>query len=69
MIAAHAFHRFIQRKREVTPDDNVVPMVNTKPGRLDVHSIPVARDWRRRPACPGQVRTAAGAPGIIQDGR
>ncbi len=38
MIAAYAFYRFTQRKREVTPDDNFVPLVNTTPGSLDLHS-------------------------------
>jgi len=35
MLAAYAFYRFIHRKREVTPDDNFVPMVNTSPSSLD----------------------------------
>ena len=35
LLAAYAFYRFVHRKREVTPDDNFVPMVNTSPGSLD----------------------------------
>ena len=35
LLAAYAFHRFVRRKREVTPDDNFVPMVNTGPSSLD----------------------------------
>lgn len=38
MIAAYAFYRFIHRKREVTPDDNFVPLVNTTPSSLDLHA-------------------------------
>ncbi|TAL96154.1 MAG: MFS transporter, partial [Rhodanobacter sp.] len=38
MLATYAFYRFIHRKREVTPDDNFVPLVNTTPGSLDLHS-------------------------------
>jgi MFS family permease len=38
MIASYAFYRFIHRKREVTPDDNFVPLVNTTPSSLDLHS-------------------------------
>ncbi len=38
MLAAYAFYRFIHRKREVTQDDNFVPLVNTTPGSLDLHS-------------------------------
>jgi len=38
MIAGYAFYRFIHRKREVTPDDNFVPLVNTTPGSLDLRS-------------------------------
>ena len=38
MLAAYAFYRFIHRKREVTPDDNFVPLVNTTPSSLDLHS-------------------------------
>jgi MFS family permease len=38
MIAGYAFYRFIHRKREVTPDDNFVPLVNTTPSSLDLHS-------------------------------
>lgn len=36
LIAAYAFYRFVHRKRELTPDDNFVPMVNTTPGSLDL---------------------------------
>lgn len=35
LLAAYAFYRFIHRKREVTPDDNFVPMVTTSPSSLD----------------------------------
>jgi MFS family permease len=38
MLAVYAFYRFIHRKREVTPDDNFVPLVNTTPSSLDLHS-------------------------------
>lgn len=38
MIASYAFYRFIHRKREVTSDDNFVPLVNTTPSSLDLHS-------------------------------
>jgi MFS family permease len=38
MIAGYAFYRFVHRKREVTPDDNFVPLVNTTPSSLDLHS-------------------------------
>src|SRR6185312_750210 len=38
MLAAYAFYRFIHRKREVTPDDNFVPLVNPTPSSLDLHS-------------------------------
>jgi MFS family permease len=38
MIAGYAFYRFIHRKREVTPDDNFVPLVNTTPSSLNLHS-------------------------------
>lgn len=37
MLAAYAFYRFVHRKREVTPDDNFVPLVNTSPSSLDRH--------------------------------
>lgn len=36
MIASYAFHRFVHRKREVTQDDNFVPLVNTTPSSLDL---------------------------------
>jgi len=35
MLASYAFYRFTHRKREVTPDDNFVPLVNTGPSSLD----------------------------------
>lgn len=44
MIAAYAFYRFIHRKREVTPDDNFVPLVNTTPSSLDIHAADGVRD-------------------------
>jgi MFS family permease len=37
-LAAYAFHRFTRRKREVTPDDNFVPLVNTGASSLDLHA-------------------------------
>jgi len=37
-LAAYAFHRFTRRKREVTPDDNFVPLVNTGAASLDLRS-------------------------------
>jgi MFS family permease len=37
-LAAYAFHRFVHRKREVTPDDNFVPMVNTGASSLELHT-------------------------------
>lgn len=44
MIAAYAFYRFIHRKRQVTPDDNFVPLVNTTPSSLDIHAADGVRD-------------------------
>jgi MFS family permease len=38
MLAAYAFHRFTRRKREVTQDDNFVPLVNTSPSSLDLYA-------------------------------
>jgi MFS family permease len=38
MLATYAFHRFIHRKREVTRDDNFVPLVNTSASSLDLYS-------------------------------
>ena len=38
VLAAYAFHRFTRRKREVTPDDNFVPLVNTGPSSLDLYT-------------------------------
>jgi hypothetical protein len=38
LIASYAFHRFVHRKREVTPDDNFVPLVNTTPSSLGLRS-------------------------------
>lgn len=46
MLAAYAFYRFIHRKREVTQDDNFVPLVNTTPGSLDLHSTQDVKDNR-----------------------
>lgn len=47
VLAAYAFYRFIHRKREVTPDDNFMPLVNTGPSSLDLHaSGTVAEDAR-----------------------
>lgn len=43
MLAAYAFYRFIHRQREVTPDDNFVPLVSTTPGSLDLHPTHDAR--------------------------
>ena len=37
-LAAYAFHRFTHRKREVTPDDNFVPLVNTGASSLDLRA-------------------------------
>jgi MFS family permease len=37
-LAAYAFHRFTRRRREVTPDDNFVPLVNTGASSLDLHA-------------------------------
>jgi predicted MFS family arabinose efflux permease len=34
-LAAYALYRFTRRKREVTADDNFVPLVNTTPTALD----------------------------------
>ncbi|MEO8748370.1 MAG: MFS transporter [Rhodanobacter sp.] len=38
VLASYALYRFARRKREVTPDDNFVPLVNTTPGSLERHS-------------------------------
>ncbi|HEY8585817.1 MAG TPA: MFS transporter [Rhodanobacter sp.] len=37
IIAAYALHRFMYRKRVVTPDDHFVPLVTTTPSSLDLH--------------------------------
>ncbi|MEO7071746.1 MAG: MFS transporter [Rhodanobacter sp.] len=47
MLAAYAFYRFMHRKREVTPDDNFVPLVNTTPSSLDVHPSDAGRPSQR----------------------
>lgn len=39
LLATYAFYRFIHRKREVTADDNFVPLVNTSPGSLGLHPV------------------------------
>jgi len=36
VLAAYAFYRFVHRRREVTPDDNFVPLVNTTPNSLEL---------------------------------
>jgi hypothetical protein len=47
MLASYAFYRFNHCKREVTPDDNSVPMVNTGRSSLDMHSTGGVREnWR-----------------------
>ena len=38
LLAIYAFYRFTHRKREVTPADNFVPLVNTGPSSLGVHA-------------------------------
>jgi MFS family permease len=38
MLAGYALYRFTQRKREVTPDDNFVPLVTTSPSSLELPS-------------------------------
>ena len=35
LLASYALYRFTHRKREVTPDDNFVPLVNTTPSSLE----------------------------------
>lgn len=37
VLAGYALYRFMRRKREVTPDDNFVPLVHTTPGAMDMH--------------------------------
>ena len=37
LLAGYALYRFMRRKREVTPDDNFVPLVHTTPGAMDLH--------------------------------
>ncbi|MGH8233293.1 MAG: MFS transporter [Rhodanobacteraceae bacterium] len=44
MLASYALYRFIRRKREVTPVDNFVPLVNTTPGSLELHATDGVRD-------------------------
>ncbi|MCX7514663.1 MFS transporter [Frateuria hangzhouensis] len=46
-LAAYAFHRFTRRKREVTPDDNFVPLVNTGASALDLHAGDAAAEEGR----------------------
>lgn len=36
MLAGYALYRFTRRKREVTPNDNFVPLVNTTPSSLEL---------------------------------
>lgn len=36
VLAAYAFYRFVHRRREVTPGDNFVPLVNTTPNSLEL---------------------------------
>jgi MFS family permease len=36
ILAGYALYRFTQRKREVTPDDNFVPLVTTTPSSLEL---------------------------------
>lgn len=38
ILAGYALYRFTQRKREVTPDDNFVPLVTTTPSSLELPS-------------------------------
>jgi uncharacterized membrane protein YfcA len=38
ILAAYALYRFTQRKREVTLDDNFVPLVTTTPTSLELRS-------------------------------
>jgi MFS family permease len=38
ILASYALYRFTQRKREVTPDDNFVPLVTTTPSSLELPS-------------------------------
>ena len=38
ILAGYALYRFTQRKREVTPDNNFAPMVNTTPSSLERRS-------------------------------
>lgn len=43
-LAIYAFYRFTHRKREVTLDDNFVPMMNTGPSSLGMHTNGVRKD-------------------------
>ncbi|HEY9513028.1 MAG TPA: MFS transporter, partial [Rhodanobacter sp.] len=36
ILACYALHRFTRRQREVTQDDNFVPLVNTTPSSLEL---------------------------------
>ncbi|MEO9078023.1 MAG: MFS transporter [Rhodanobacter sp.] len=38
ILASYALYRFTRRKREVTSNDNFVPLVTTTPGSLEQHS-------------------------------
>ncbi|MGA9342610.1 MAG: MFS transporter [Rhodanobacteraceae bacterium] len=38
ILASYALYRFARRKREVTPNDNFVPLVNTTPESLEVRA-------------------------------
>ncbi|MEO5829198.1 MAG: MFS transporter [Rhodanobacter sp.] len=43
ILASYALYRFTRRKREVTPDDNFAPLVNTTPSSLELpatHGVP-----------------------------
>jgi MFS family permease len=48
VLAGYALYRFARRKREVTPEDHFVPLVQTTAGALDLH--PDTPDRRDGPA-------------------
>ncbi|HET9817917.1 MAG TPA: MFS transporter [Rhodanobacteraceae bacterium] len=48
LLAGYALYRFTRRKREVTPDDHFVPMVQTTATSLDMH--PDTPDQPAKPA-------------------
>jgi MFS family permease len=48
LLAGYALYRFMRRKREVTPEDHFVPLVQTTTGALDVQADPP--DRQRKPA-------------------